>query len=421
MRMHWRRKKAVRGKQLPWGVLLAALLVVPLSAAAKPSRTELSKTRIERAGALYKSGQHDEAIKIYSGLIEENPNDLDSRVARGRLYAWKGIYPQAEQDLLFVLAASPKYGDAWSALLDVYAWSGQHDKGLEAAAAWMKQMPGSADAHIHRARIYRNMRQFPEARKDLKKARELDERVQGADELARDLDRIPAARPWEVSGSYETSSSLPYDRADWTAYYASVRREHPLGSTQIESVRAKLYSLSDRGISTDNYFNLWRRSYGNLYYFAGLDTVFFPKTDLFAEVYQGFGQGGEISGSYRYTGRAADNADQYGAALSWYAGSFYLRGKTTLIPKDMGLAYTQNFSVKMYLQTVDDFIEASGGFGKDVWTINSAGEDHSLWITGARVQKFIGARFGVMIAGTYQEYEKLPPSRSVRIQAFLRI
>ncbi|HPO10673.1 MAG TPA: tetratricopeptide repeat protein, partial [bacterium] len=72
--------------------------------------------RFGLARALYYTGEHGEAVKVCSSILQDTPSDADTHLLRGRALAAQGSYEDAEKDLLFVTENYPKYGDAWSAL-----------------------------------------------------------------------------------------------------------------------------------------------------------------------------------------------------------------------------------------------------------------------------------------------------------------
>lgn len=65
-----------------------------------------------------------EAIQAFSDMLALYPDDPDARLGRGRVLAWEKRYGNAESDLRLVTNRLPTYADAWSALGDLYPWSG---------------------------------------------------------------------------------------------------------------------------------------------------------------------------------------------------------------------------------------------------------------------------------------------------------
>ncbi len=53
---------------------------------------------------------------------------MDTEVLMGRIYGWEGEYETAMEILERAVQKYPVYEDAYSALLDIYFWSGQNYK-----------------------------------------------------------------------------------------------------------------------------------------------------------------------------------------------------------------------------------------------------------------------------------------------------
>jgi YaiO family outer membrane protein len=96
----------------------------------------------QTADSLYKIGrelafqkQYDSSITVLSRACEEHPQDMETRLMLGRVYAWKNDYPNAEKNALMVLNNQTRNWDAMSALSDIYLWS-KNWKGLEKTAKY---------------------------------------------------------------------------------------------------------------------------------------------------------------------------------------------------------------------------------------------------------------------------------------------
>ena len=76
--------------------------------------------KFQVARALSYSGHRDTAIQRYSELLERNPINSDVLLGSGRVFTWESRYQEAEKDLLLATSTAPNYGDAWSALGDLY-------------------------------------------------------------------------------------------------------------------------------------------------------------------------------------------------------------------------------------------------------------------------------------------------------------
>lgn len=385
---------------------------------AEPSSYE---ARFGLAHALAYSGKRQEAIEILNQLLKENPDDPDVRLSRGRVYAWEKKYKEAEDDLLSVTQKFPKYADGWSALGDLHLWTNRARDSISSYDRIIEQQEKSPEGFIARAKAYRALRNFPKSREDLHKALALGGNKAEIDELLRDLDRIPSAKTWESSFSldYQYFSS---DRDEWGQYNSYLKRELSFGSVILEIIQADRFSKHDTAIAWENYVNLWKRAYLNGRYQTAFNTDFLPHTDIFFELFQSFGKGWELSGSYRYSHFSSDKVDQYGIAVSRYYKNWFAREKTVLIPGAAGLSYAQSVSLRRYFSTVDDFLEAGGGFGKEVLLlgVDARVEDRKNSFYTFRIQKFVRSWLGVSLSVNYNDDEKVPQRRGLTVQILSR-
>lgn len=119
------------------------------------------------------SKDYDGALKIYSQLIQKFPKDVDSRIGRGRVYAWMQKFAEAEQDLLKATQMKSDYLDAWSALGDTYRWSRQYDKVVRVFSKMIDLSPRQARFYLARAQAYIQLKAQDKARRDLAQAKSL--------------------------------------------------------------------------------------------------------------------------------------------------------------------------------------------------------------------------------------------------------
>ncbi len=74
-------------------------------------------------------------------------------------------------DLTAVTKRSPGYGDAWSALGDMYLWSDRPSDAVNAYGKWIAAEPGDPRAYIARARAHRSAGDLDAAGADFEAAR----------------------------------------------------------------------------------------------------------------------------------------------------------------------------------------------------------------------------------------------------------
>ena len=73
-------------------------------------------------------GNTDRALLLCRFILNKVPGHVDSEVLMGRIYGWKEEYNTAMEILERTVQKYPVYEDAYSALLDIYFWSGQNYK-----------------------------------------------------------------------------------------------------------------------------------------------------------------------------------------------------------------------------------------------------------------------------------------------------
>lgn len=76
------------------------------------------------ARKLAHEGNYDKALLLSLHILENAPGHIDALILQGRIYAWKKHYNKAITILEKAVDLHPFYHDGYSALLDVYYWSG---------------------------------------------------------------------------------------------------------------------------------------------------------------------------------------------------------------------------------------------------------------------------------------------------------
>ena len=370
------------------------------------------EARFGLARALAFSEKRREAIEVYTDLLRTHPDDPDARLGRGRVYAWEKQSKEAEKDLTFVTQKYPDYADAWSALGNLYLWTQRPNEAAEAFTKWIELLPDDSVPYIARAKAYRDARRFSLARDDLRSARAKGGNKDEINQFLRELYRVPGALPWEMAVRY-SFESFSSERADWHTYTAYVRRTFSRGSLAFESIRTRRFSMWDEAAALDGYLDLWPRAYGNLRLQVTSDADVLPRSDYAVEIFQGLGDGWEISGNYRHMDYPNDNVDIYGVSLGKYVGDWYLRGRTSFLHERGSFISSHGFFARRYLKTVDDFLEVGGGRGKELVTIGAGPriETHRTHFFTLRMQKFLSPRLGFTVAADYNDQEDLPVGR----------
>lgn len=99
--------------------------------------------------------EYKKAKLLCEHILNEYPNYSDVRTLKGRILAWDGEYKKAETELLNVIKRTPFYNDSYLALMDVYWWSAQNEKGIAIAKKAMKNDVKTPELGLKLAQAYK--------------------------------------------------------------------------------------------------------------------------------------------------------------------------------------------------------------------------------------------------------------------------
>ncbi len=417
-------------------ILLALSLVAALAdgdtamsrgdydAAAKYYRAEADthpksyEAKFKLARALSFSKHRDEAIRLYTELLTTRPKNSELLLARGRTYAWENRWKEAEEDLIGVTKRSPDYGDAWSALGDMYLWSDRPSDAVNAYGKWIAADPGDPSAYIARARARRSAGDLEAAGADFEAARahgapdsEIDRYLLSLKQRRSESESAaPEAYKWLASLSYGYGKYTPV-RSEWSDYGATLRHYWQHGSLGFDYLDSKRFGLSDYAVALDAYVDLWPRSYANIRYQYSPNAKLFPDDAYRMEIFQGVGKGWELSGSYDHMDFGGSNVDMYGLGLGKYTGNWYVRWRTLFVPSSAELSISHHVLARYYFSGDGDaYFEINPGFGQGGEFL--AGTDivkttRSQSI-GAAFQKYFNSRWGFKISAGYSDENIYP-------------
>lgn len=307
------------------------------------------------------SGQFEAAISAYTSLLEIYPDDADGLLGRGRTYAWGKSYDMAEKDIKNVVNIYPDYRDAWSALGDVYFWSDNFTAAYRAYNKCIMLDSERPEPFISLVKANIAERKFVLARKNLAEAQQRGFDQQKINKYKVILDRIPGATDLEYSIYYDLLTFLG-SRPNSSTVNFSVKRDFSKNTVIINLFNTKRFNKADAGFNLDLYQELWNRSYGNVKLQIVPKARVSPASDVFFEIYQGFGRGWELSANYRNMNFSDTSVDIYGISIGKNINDWYLRNRSSLIPKEEGLDFSSFIFSRKYLNTVDDYFEV--GFGQ---------------------------------------------------------
>ena len=311
---------------LPASALQAA---APSSAAtpAAPATSERFGERFTAARKLALDGQHDAALKAYSALLADYPDNGDVLVGRGRVHAWMGHWPQAEQDLLAATRITPQDADAWSALGDTYLWSGQATRAVDAYSKWATLSPASGEARAAIDKARRAVADAASARASTLAAAAAEARLAGS-----------LSAETFIPGDFRWTAGLAVDRnafsgggSDWTDSVLSLRRKGKAGSLGIEALESRRFGLTDHAYAADAYLQVLPRTTVNLRLQLADSARLFPRNRWRAEVFQGVGEGWELSAGYDRLGFTTP-VELLSVGVGRYTGPWYYRLRYQHVP-----------------------------------------------------------------------------------------
>jgi YaiO family outer membrane protein len=236
-------------------------------------------------------------------------------------------------------------------------------------------------------------------------------------------DTVTAPR-WRAGLNYGFEA-FTRDRATWQAASAQLGRRFAHGTLIGELITATRFDLTDRGAALDGYQTLWRRSYGNLRVQVVPDSKVLPRLDVSAEVYQALAGAFEVSAAYRRMQFTHDRANLFSAGLGKYTGNWYLRARTTIVPKSGTTGVSGSLAVRRYLASADDFLDVQVGLGQELITVGSGPNGPDIQVranrfVALRIQKFVTPAIGVSVGATYNGTDGFPDRRGLSAGASYR-
>jgi YaiO family outer membrane protein len=139
-------------------------------------------------------------------------------------------------------------------------------------------------------------------------------------------------------------------------------------------------------VEADAYPRISRRFYG--YLNAGYSpSDIFPELRYGAELYGGFGRGGEASLGARRLEFADEGVTIYTGSLGAYTGNYYLSARPYVTPRDDGTARSGTILVRRYLADGDSHVTFSAGAG-------TAPTESPLEFELGRTQSYRAALYG---------------------------
>jgi YaiO family outer membrane protein len=263
-------------------------------------------------------------------LIKESPNDPDMRLLRGLSYSRNHQWAEAIEDLKTAAAMSPNYADVWLALGNVYRWTDHPKEAREAYARLAVLDPSAPEL------MYLNEK----------------EQAQPASSLGYD---------WALSESIDRSVN---GFGGATENTLSLRRYTEWGSIALQMLDLQEFGETDHAWVVDAYPRLWQGAYANLRYQQALGAVLYPGVSWRAELYQGMGNGWELSASHDELGFSAPvKINGWGVAKYW--SDYYVRVRYQTVQSDSSSGNGLRVVGRYYYHgNADDYLEANVSAGR---------------------------------------------------------
>lgn len=375
--------------------------LTPDPVASTPDPALAARDALQRADAARRAGNRAEALRLYDEVIAIDENNATARYGRGLVRSWEKDYAGAEADLALVTQRQPGNSDAWLALGNTRLWANEPGPALAAYNEVVRLRPQDAVGHLGQARAKQKL----DDREGALAALALAE-AHGADaaEVALLRDALTQQELlWRARAGFEyTALSSGFD--EWLAYRASVGRKFDFGSVSIEGQRVRRFGYWDNQGGVDAWLDLWEKSYINLraLFAGGADVL--PRGDWSAELYQGLGDGWEVSGFYRHMDFSTGNADIFGGSIARSVGDWYLRARGSTSRGSGAAGGSGSLAIRRYLKTADDFVEVSGGGGRTVIDLGRNLHRTVRTVTaGARLQYYFTDHWGFYANGSLED------------------
>ena len=182
------------------------------------------------------------------------------------------------------------------------------------------------------------------------------------------LNEQEQAQPASSLG-YNWALSLSTDRTidgfgGATENTLSLRRYTEYGSIALQTLDLRRFGETDHAWAVDAYPRLWQGAYANLRYQQSPSAVLYPGASWRAELYQGIGNGWELSASRDELGFSSHvKINGLGAAKYW--GDYYVRVRYQTVKSDSSSGNGIRVVGRYYYQgNADNYLEASASSGR---------------------------------------------------------
>lgn len=218
-------------------------------------------------------------------------------------------------------------------------------------------------------------------------------------------DASPPEQAWEASVRHDYDR-VSDGRTDWNRWTAALKREFSSGTLVATFTRQQRFGITDEGGAVDAWRDLWTGAYGHLQLAISPDARIRSQRAVQAELYQSVGSW-ELSGQYWWRRYRRENVHLIGPGLARYVGSWYLRTRTTIVPRQATWAFAQRIGARRYYGSSpsSSYVDAEAGVGRGVELV---GPDADLLVTrtffaSLRVRHVLTSHLGLTAALRYSD------------------
>jgi tetratricopeptide (TPR) repeat protein len=147
---------------------------------AVPGKRMAFGDEIHNAQQRHKSGEPNEAEKIYRGILKRDPNHIEAARLLAGLAVEKNQYRDAEVFLRHAASNAPDYGRVWIDLTNVLREQEKLDEAMECALKVLEMAPDKAEPHMLIAGVAGSMGRHEDAIEHYEKALEISAERPGA-------------------------------------------------------------------------------------------------------------------------------------------------------------------------------------------------------------------------------------------------
>lgn len=313
----------------------------------------------QEARELAFDGNYSKSKEISRQILSQEPDYHDVRILLARTYAWDQNYREARTQLSYVLEREPDYVDALSARVDVEQWSGNFQVALQFANHAIALDSKSADLHIKRAVILKELNQYSLALENL----------ETAENLGADPDDTGAIRETIQSDERRNMVVFGISRDDYNVDFDSRERiyveYHRL--TDFGPIIGRLnvdhrFDTTGYQFELDAYPRISSKWYS--YLNAGYsNSILFPEWRAGAELYRELPWASEGSIGLRYLKFTDDDVLIYTGSLSKYWRDWFFSIRPFVTPQNGNISTAVNFIARRYFGNPETYTSLVGGFG----------------------------------------------------------